>query len=571
MDNIQSINLVEVSAVPIGILEGGSFTFSIPSVDSNLVALGQFIQKGQNGDYVYWANLADSRGYLGISSNSTGKVVYVLVDGQHYMMYLLSNRYNALVRINSTPPLAPQLCPPELTPPSNITFENNCDFDQDCHAVVSVLVLVTPEASNWLGSNYGPLESELYVLLGLHTVNFALINSGVYNKSVRFITEPYDFNFPQVPDPDIADDLEIFENDPIANNLRNATRADLMMLLTDSRYFPYLGAVLFGTTGPTYAGFVSMEHLFAPWFTFAHELGHCFKLNHNRVSNGGDVSYNGDECPFGWRFHNTSGYARKSIMAIMKPEDIEPGAVCLLNYSNPNISFDGIPTGTSTDYNARQASHTMCEVDDYFYEEELRVDIIGPEFVCDETVSYSANITLPEAGVQGVGPYSVLWRVNDSEFFSLNDPGTLIGNSNPIVITSGMMPTPVFWLYVSVSSADGVVVNDIMEVDNPCGVPVPLVSGNIDYILPVDYKKMRLFPNPATNKLHVQILDQSSETDLSYTIINTLGEIVIYEKISFLPQILEIDLKSHSIPQGVYYFYFQSDTSKSVYKFIFHP
>jgi hypothetical protein len=226
MANTQSISLIQIAPLSASALAGGIFTFSIPGVASNLQAQGRFIQQTPNGDYVWWANLSDDRGYFGISSNASGKVAYAQVDGQNYMMYLLSTQYNALVRVNSATNIIPQLCLPDLETPADITFSEDCDVDNDCPAVVSVLVMVTPEAMDWLGGNHTPLESVLYFGLGLHTVNFALLNSGVYHKSVRFIVEPYNFNFGLVPNATV--DLQTFRDDPVAIGRRQANRADLM-------------------------------------------------------------------------------------------------------------------------------------------------------------------------------------------------------------------------------------------------------------------------------------------------------------------------------------------------------
>ncbi len=100
----------------------------------------------------------------------------------------------------------------------------------------------------------------MYVALGLHTVNFALINSGVYQKSVRFIVEFYNFNF--YGGPLVSFDLAGLNTDPIANGLRATHRADLMFLLADSRYGSLFGAVLDqgGVNQGPHLGIVSMEY-----------------------------------------------------------------------------------------------------------------------------------------------------------------------------------------------------------------------------------------------------------------------------------------------------------------------
>jgi hypothetical protein len=572
MANTQSISLIQIAPLSASALAGGIFTFSIPGVASNLQAQGRFIQQTPNGDYVWWANLSNDRGYFGIASNASGKVAYAQVDGQNYMMYLLSTQYNALVRVNSATNIIPQLCLPDLETPADITFSEDCDVDNDCPAVVSVLVMVTPEAMDWLGGNHTPLESVLYFGLGLHTVNFALLNSGVYHKSVRFIVEPYNFNFGLVPNATV--DLQTFRDDPVAIGRRQLNRADLMFLITDSRYDLLLGGVLNSATGGPYVGFVSMEYLISKYYVFAHELGHTFFLNHNRESNLGDINYNGDElCAFGWRFQTSTGNISKTIMATLRAEDIQ-SSTRVLNYSNPNISVGGTPTGTSINFNARHASHNMCSVDDYFYDQELRVDISGPTFVCEESVTYFANITSSGAGVPGVGPYNVRWSVSSGAVPTLANPGHPLGSLNPITLYSGSLPNPVFWLFVSVVSADGVLMNDIIRVENPCGVPNPLIGGIGEMAknetTPLNTRDFELFPNPTNQSLEVRFVGTGQDKMANYSILNTLGEIVLSGDVEIgVLNSFNIDLTSKALPDGLYYLHLGADGFNNTQKFIF--
>ena len=574
MANAQSISLVQIGALSPSAMAGGVLTFSIPGVASNLEASGQFTQVSPNGDYVWWANLSNNRGYFGITSNSSGKVAYAQIDGQHYMMYLVSYRYNAVVKVNSPPIYSNQTCLPLLESPEHLTVSQDCEVDNDCPAVVSILVLVTPEAFDWLGGNYSPLEGVLFVTLGLHTVNFALINSGVYHKTVRFIVEPYNFNFSQTPVPNALDDLLQLQNDTVANNRRGANRADLMYLITDSRYFPLLGATADGDT--RYFGFTSMEYLLLPYYTFAHEVGHALYLNHNRISNWGDINYGADDfCGFGWRLNNAEeAPAKKTIMAVIRPPDNEPGAITLLNYSNPNVTFEGIATGTPINFNARYASHTMCSVDDYFADDELRVEIDGPLFICDQTPSYTAIITLPGAGVKGVGPYSIIWRLNNTGIFSLSNPGIPLGTGNPITIP-GPLPVPEFWLFVSVSSADGVVVNDIIRVDNPCGSPSTFIQGTSSILEKESFRSthqgFELSPNPSKFNLNVKFQNHPEVDEVVYSIFNALGEAILNRSIFLgLQNEFEVDLSSPSLPNGAYSLFVRSGAFYGAQKFIIY-
>jgi Secretion system C-terminal sorting domain len=260
-------------------------------------------------------------------------------------------------------------------------------------------------------------------------------------------------------------------------------------------------------------------------------------------------------------------------MALFTAEDTVAGAGRILNYSNPNIHYKGIPTGTPINFNARHASHNICSVDDYFYDDELGVNIVGPTFICDTIATYTASITLPGAEVQGVGPYSIIWRVNDTEYFSFLDQGTPLGTINPLSLYSRSFPSPEFWLFVSVSSADGVIVNDVVHVDNPCGVPNPLIVSTSDYKTETEaYSTAHSFeisPNPAHEHLYVNIAGLSIEKTANYSILNALGEIVFNgtEVIDTYNNV-GIDLSSKRLPSGLYYLYLSVDSFTGVQKFI---
>jgi len=320
-------------------------------------------------------------------------------------------------------------------------------------------------------------------------------------------------------------------------------------------------------------GFVSMEYIISKYYVFAHELGHTFFLNHNRESNLGDINYNGDEfCAFGWRFQSTTGNIRKTIMATLRAEDIQ-SSTRVLNYSNPNVSVGGAPTGTSINFNARHASHNMCSVDDYFYDQELSVDINGPTYVCQEPETYVANITLPGAGVPGVGPYNIRWGVCSVALPTLANPVQPLGSLNPITINPEGLPDP-FWLFVSVVSADGVLMNDIIRIQNPCGVPNPLIGGIGEMVKNektlLNTRDFELFPNPTNQSLEVRFVGTGQDNMANYSILNTLGEIVLSGDIEIgVLNSFNIDLTSQALPDGLYYLNLGVDGYKNTQKFIF--
>lgn len=127
---------------------------------------------------------------------------------------------------------------------------------------------------------------------------------------------------------------------------------------------------------------------------------------------------------------------------------------------------------------------------------------------------------------------------------------------------------PEFWLFVSVISADGVFMNDIIRVDNPCENAGGNIAGIVSFS---DPKKIQLTPNPVNQLLHLQFIGQVKDALVNYSISNSLGQMVLngVEKMG-LQNGLDIDLGSRSLPDGLYYLRLDYDGCFDTQKFIHH-
>jgi hypothetical protein len=251
----------------------------------------------------------------------------------------------------------------------------------------------------------------VFLAVGLQSINYALLNSGVPGKYIRF--DVVNFSFPlsnnATPAFRLVYDLYgmtlVFPgaSQSFADNIRDQYNSDIVILLTDDRYGSYAG---YGDDKHGVA-IVSANNLWASRFTFAHELGHVFGADHNRISNGGDAADADGRCNYG--YNGTFGL---SLMCYL------PGAGHRnLLFSNPHIG-----TGTIQNNNAGHLSKSMCTQPFYRSRQEATVSISGPSTVCatQGSVTYSANITLPGPGIPGTGPYTYTWRVFSTPSVALN-------------------------------------------------------------------------------------------------------------------------------------------------------
>ncbi|HRH67695.1 MAG TPA: T9SS type A sorting domain-containing protein, partial [Bacteroidia bacterium] len=389
-----------------------------------------------------------------------------------------------------------------------------CEID-DCKNTVTALVLVTPEAiEEALGFNPDPVYATLYFTLGEQTINYALINSSVVGKSFRFVTEVYEgFDFdPGNSLPALVADLVTLSTDTEALDELADSHADLLVLITDSRYNSY-----FGIQSGQFA-IVTSGHMFFPDWTFAHEIGHALDAQHSREYQGGDIDDDLSGCNTGYKATIPGLGYLFTVMAV-----IDEGESRIPYFSNPNIYFSGIPIGNSKSYNAGYITGTICEVADYDEQDELEISISGPMPVCNQASNYSVSISAPGTGVPGTGPYTYKWYLGAQPY---TNPlaGSLKGNSSSVNITPTLTFPEKYRLYASVHSSDGVMANVLRKFDNPCMEAEEKSQPALADVFSSNYFICR--PNPALDHLNIVFSPTLREYDTyPYRILNRIGQV----------------------------------------------
>ncbi|MFN4255853.1 MAG: zinc-dependent metalloprotease [Saprospiraceae bacterium] len=464
--NSQRPTTVSISLVSVGHVTADSVSVQMPGQSTNHIFRGYFLQKIDTSEYL-WYGHSEIDGYFGIGVNTAGKVGFFQIDGTTYFLHPLSSRYCALVE------QAPDEiegegsdCVHETLPSSEPPVE--CTSDETCAATVSVLVLVTREANAWIGNNTpsNSLSQLLYLPLGLQMVNAALRNSGLIGKQVRFIVEPFDFEF------DISNniftDLNELSVNTTAFQLKADKSADLMVLLAHDRYTGAPGVFQQSSVNVSLPdfGIVSIAKLFPPRLTLAHELGHAFGANHDRATLGlpaGNPLNTHLGCSYGWAF---AGGNYKTIMTGITQAQIAAGQRRALNYSNPNIQLFNDPTGTEYDYNARVIGHKICVVANYYDTPELTALIDGFNVICDD-VTFSADVYAPSSG-QCSGPFTYQWRIDDDPYWTLDDAGVLVGTGPTLSFNSYSVTLSEFYLHLAVFGQDNCHSTASLFIENPC-------------------------------------------------------------------------------------------------------
>ncbi len=201
---------------------------------------------------------------------------------------------------------------------------------------VSVLVGVTPTARQQMG---GFNSAQAIAVAAVDATNAAYdnsqLNNGLHIELVGFIETPV-AGFGQARSL-LRRVTNLFDGDlDELARAREAYNADLVAVLSPQ------DTQVCGIAWLS-PGFESFGYSITAWtcavgnLTFAHELGHNFGCSHDIANAGGPLA------PYavGWNWSGQSGDPYRTVMSTSS----SGGRQRLAFFSNPDVSFDGVPTG----------------------------------------------------------------------------------------------------------------------------------------------------------------------------------------------------------------------------------
>jgi|GEM_PF-984478 len=457
-----------------------------------------------------------------------------------------------------------------------ITAVDICDENENCGAVIDVLVLIPPDVTAWYGTEFDdPWGPFIHMLATLSSFQLALINSGIENVELRFETESFDFSY---TDPlilrDDVDNLSIQ-----AAYIRNQHKADLVIMLTSMDYPNFRGRALVGqeindvfnyfAPSPGYAyAIVEIENALNPTQTFAHEMAHLFGARHNQSDNVlacDDCGDDEDICAHGFRFDE--GGLDRTVMALLLDTTVATGSQRVLHFSNPDVQFNGFVTGTADDNNALGVRNGACIVSNH-REAGLGVTMSGPNVWCrflndDFPHTYTANISEPLSSEPGLPPYTYEWRYSPSGNFTPANPGSLLGTGSSVTISS-VLSCPEFFLRLNVTSSDGITVNTTRVINtwgcedcdsgfgffrtNTESSPNRYNDNQMLSIQPDADDSYLISPNPFSSNLQIE-KRTNKDSYFEVSVFDVTGK-VVHQVVNDNQSVLNIDLSKY--PDGIF-------------------
>lgn len=422
-----------------------------------------------------------------------------------------------------------------------------------CYASSKLLILVSEESMDYIGSS----DVELYLTNLIERTNLAL------QRSETNVTVYYDF----VEDFDWDKKDEIFvgvDTDSFAVNneaqlLRDQYNADLVVLLT----YPYNnnnngegGAVAeIGIDCNNAYAIVVPQKTGYPNYVFPHEIGHLFGGHHDGFDSGF-----GGHCAKGYRIKDNNNILLRNTLMVNDADNIK-----ILNYSNPDVTYNGYPTGRyrdednildsinmeGTTHIANRINQTNCTIADYNADIDLSVRISGSATICNNSQPYTAHVFSSSSG------YSYDWSYS---FDGVNTT-PLSGTSATIDLTPplNVASCQTFFLHAKVTDNNGVegkYAKRIRRLNGSCEeCQIPSLENDSEKLLQIVREEVNsnisIHPNPSTGNIQLRWII-STESNIFIELYELTGQLLVRENHILYKGLNTLDF-NFSLPNGIYY------------------
>lgn len=499
--NVASVSHIALNPIQ-NYLQGINLTVQLPEGGGSLTFVSDYVMSlpNPNGEY-HWVGANANGSTIRIGKYGTEYLgnLYVAATTTHYAIMNLSASKLILVKYVPGAFEVPNECDTpddeEQDPNDGVTDRAGCERN-----TIRVLVLFTT-ASTTAASGFRPLIVGPAVIAELNATTVA---SGLSSSDIRFTLAGIALlpGFFEAPANALADVIRLSTN-TAAIAMRNTVDADLVLLLTDDVYVDVFGIERAIAASSELAFAISEIAAAATGFTASHEIGHLIGAHHQRCS----------FCPVPKcsEITNAHGYLiSQNFSTIMRQKNCEGGGR-IGRWSNPDMNFMGLPTGTPNNNNAKRLKDRAGKVSCFRGTSSsipYEVTLSTSTYICD------GIDTLPMTAIINgfASPASIIWDVSNdgvSEWQAFNCTGAAQCTG------TGLFNRPnVFFVRVTVCDAQGNCASDMRKVtkllcfggggeDRKQEVPIsPIIEPMV-------------FPNPAEHQIVVRGLEPNAVILLS--------------------------------------------------------
>ncbi len=284
------------------------------------------------------------------------------------------------------------------------------DCDGFCEGHIDILLLLTPEAQDWL------VDEEFYA--GFFELLFAELEQTFMNSNIpqsigyKWVEFDWSNNMIETCQQNAID----LSNNLDAQSLRLQNNSDLVLLLappntnwTGANDINLACVAQVSTDFENAYGIIPIDKSFDN-FIFTHEVGHLFGCQHQPIPQD-------PNCDSGYSIvvNGTDGYS--TIMAIPNT------GVRIPFFSNPEVSYLNIPIGDyNIGYSAGKIREVGCEVGNHYQSDDIEILINVTEDNCLLNLEAIVSPSNPD--------YEYVWNWTLDGLFTGLYPSNLLGMSD---------------------------------------------------------------------------------------------------------------------------------------------
>ncbi len=238
--------------------------------------------------------------------------------------------------------------------------------------VIDLMIVYTPAAAVWAAAREGGINNTIAAVMNMSQL--ALDNSNTH--IVLNLVHSAEVDYVEMHSNDDLHNLT-YNSDGYMDEVhtwRDAYGADVVVLLEETDFTGGLGWLLNNSSGsPGYAFSLTRVQQASRTYTVIHEIGHNMGAHHHKeqTTQPGPTSWwnwTENEWSAGWRWTGTDNGKYCSVMTYESGDYFSDGVkhTRVPYFSDPNISYQGMPTGDAVDAdNARTLREMKTVVSNY--------------------------------------------------------------------------------------------------------------------------------------------------------------------------------------------------------------
>ncbi len=540
------IKLVTVKPLHIA-LQKNKYVFSLPDVKDKITAIPRHIDFKSEKNHTIFAKV-EPEGDLIFDYKDGIYAVYCTVGKDIYEIYHVEKDVYAFGKQTRDITTGKEFCggsikKEDAPAPKNSTKNRReaAILDQNCSTndKFRILVLYTNNAQNTVPNLTGLAQT------CVNQFNAATSNSGIGNVQAELVGPFLLPDFSEVSN--AQTDVNNLASNLTAQSLRDLYKGDCVVLFTDKNYtggytsFPKSHNVnideAYGVVRAQYATYAN---------NFVHIVSHVFGTQHQRCNLDPQLCEDGHPFAHAWRF-NTGWWNVTTNTTIAASVQWNP----ILNFSNPNVGYNGQATGTNENNNARQISEQYNTVRAFRYgPSTLAVSLYGNYSTTTYYQIPGRYYTVNANPRCGVPPYQYNWQVSSNGY-------SFTTVSNATSFSTYLSAGEYKVVRLQIISADGQIEYASVTLIGNCNgcrtaseSSLNPQSGNIDN--EANTEIIAVQPNPVTDVMEVSVsLKEESSVDIEIT--DLTGRSISVVKNKILPSGQHtIRYDCGKLPSGVY-------------------